>query len=128
MWQPHRSDERAVPGSPFANAGLIIDTLIVELALVPQPTVTTHASTPSSAQIETRVRCMVPLLRRDGLILTGICDLAHLLAHRMPPLTIHHRAMNLITAAEADTFQENNWHPETFTLAIGTTIRHRLRD
>jgi hypothetical protein len=30
-------------------------------------------------------------------------------------MTIHHRAMNLITAAEADTSQENNWHPETFT-------------
>ena len=35
-----------------------------------------------------------------------------------PRITIHHRAMNLTTAAEADTSQENHWHPATFTSGL----------
>ena len=38
-----------------------------------------------------------------------------------PRMTIHHRAMNLITAAEADTSQENNWPAETFTSGLAVT-------
>jgi hypothetical protein len=44
-----------------------------------------------------------------------------------PRITIHHRAMNLITAAEAHTSQENNWYPETFSSGLLASDQNRCQ-